>query len=394
MSDELPQEVPQPTAVPPRASVTWLSLITLLLLLSFLVVEPCMHWWLHGSHDVMLKFGQPSWQALLEQRSLEFITILWFFMLGGSFGSFLHCLEYRLPRGISIAAQGSSCPGCHTKIKAWHNVPLFGWILLRGRCAACGWLIPVRYPLAELVFSVTFVSLMAVELIGGGCNLPLRIPASWMGVSETIWFPRWPLIGYYTFHVTLLTFLLTWCLFAYDHFRIPKSLFLLAGVIGVACPLIWPRYYPLDLLGNFTPQPALVTTLLTMASGASVGALLAILMQPSLPADYHEEVIASENSATFASMLLVGLFLGWQFVLGVAVLAILFRLITSWIEPFQRWPRVWWITLATLVQLLCWRAFIQHAYWPGNREIGLGVVIYPLLLMVALGFERRSNAAA
>jgi prepilin signal peptidase PulO-like enzyme (type II secretory pathway) len=70
-------------------------------------------------------------------------------------GSFCNVLIHRLPMEApedrDVVAKGSHCPSCRTPIKPWHNVPLLGWLWLRGKCAACGWHIPFRYPLVELL---------------------------------------------------------------------------------------------------------------------------------------------------------------------------------------------------------------------------------------------------
>lgn len=70
-------------------------------------------------------------------------------------GSFCNVLIHRLPQELpedrNVVTKASHCPSCKTLIKPWHNVPLFGWLWLRGKCAACGWRIPVRYPLVELL---------------------------------------------------------------------------------------------------------------------------------------------------------------------------------------------------------------------------------------------------
>ncbi|MCC7258596.1 MAG: prepilin peptidase [Gammaproteobacteria bacterium] len=50
---------------------------------------------------------------------------------------------------FNLATPASACPACSTPIRARHNVPVLGWLWLRGRCAACGERIAVRYPLVE-----------------------------------------------------------------------------------------------------------------------------------------------------------------------------------------------------------------------------------------------------
>ena len=51
----------------------------------------------------------------------------------------------------NLVKPNSTCPQCNTAIKPWHNIPLFGWLYLRGKCAACDAPISIRYPLVELL---------------------------------------------------------------------------------------------------------------------------------------------------------------------------------------------------------------------------------------------------
>ncbi|MGL4640734.1 MAG: prepilin peptidase, partial [Shewanella sp.] len=41
------------------------------------------------------------------------------------------------PTRYTLVAPGSACPKCHSAIKPWHNLPIVGWLMLRGKCAAC-----------------------------------------------------------------------------------------------------------------------------------------------------------------------------------------------------------------------------------------------------------------
>jgi leader peptidase (prepilin peptidase)/N-methyltransferase len=70
----------------------------------------------------------------------------------GSFGNVLvHRLPREDPRERDVVSKPSHCPSCGTRIRPRHNIPLVSWLWLRGRCAACGWRIPVRYPRVELL---------------------------------------------------------------------------------------------------------------------------------------------------------------------------------------------------------------------------------------------------
>ncbi|WP_156155951.1 prepilin peptidase [Demequina phytophila] len=77
-------------------------------------------------------------------------------LFGLLLGSFANVLIHRVPLGLSIVSPPSACPRCGTRIKARHNVPVVGWLWLRGRCAACGAPISGRYPLVELGTGVAF----------------------------------------------------------------------------------------------------------------------------------------------------------------------------------------------------------------------------------------------
>lgn len=146
-------------------------------------------------------------------------------------GSFLNTVIHRLPRmlerdwqaqcaelaGTSLQAEPrfdllaprSHCPECHTPIRALHLVPLVGWLLLRGRCAACGTRIAVRYPLIELLTALLFtlaalrfgptVQLAAALVITGFLlalafididthYLPdqLTLPLMWLGLAAAL----------------------------------------------------------------------------------------------------------------------------------------------------------------------------------------------------------------
>lgn len=76
-------------------------------------------------------------------------------ILGAILGSFLNVVIYRLPRGESLARPGSHCAACGIPLRAWQNIPIISYILLRGRCRACGMAIPVRYLLVELLTPAT-----------------------------------------------------------------------------------------------------------------------------------------------------------------------------------------------------------------------------------------------
>ncbi|MBC6445674.1 prepilin peptidase [Actinokineospora xionganensis] len=78
-------------------------------------------------------------------------------LLGLAVGSFLNVVIHRVPRGESVVSPASRCPSCGKPVRARHNLPVFGWLVLRGRCADCGAPIGVRYPLVELGTALVFL---------------------------------------------------------------------------------------------------------------------------------------------------------------------------------------------------------------------------------------------
>ena len=73
-------------------------------------------------------------------------------------GSFLNVVIYRVPRGLSVVEPRSFCPHCNTPVRSVDNIPVFSWVLLRGRCRRCRGPISVRYPLVELTTGIVFAA--------------------------------------------------------------------------------------------------------------------------------------------------------------------------------------------------------------------------------------------
>lgn len=108
-------------------------------------------------------------------------------LLGLAVGSFLNVVIHRVPTSASLVRPGSHCPACDHPIRARHNVPVLGWLVLRGRCADCRAPISVRYPLVELTTAVLFVAvawrIAELDLLSA---LPAFLWFTAMGVSLTM----------------------------------------------------------------------------------------------------------------------------------------------------------------------------------------------------------------
>lgn len=77
-------------------------------------------------------------------------------VFGLAIGSFLTVVVDRVPEHRSIVSPGSRCPGCGQQIRARDNIPVISYVLLRGRCRACGEPISIRYPILEALTALIF----------------------------------------------------------------------------------------------------------------------------------------------------------------------------------------------------------------------------------------------
>ena len=100
-------------------------------------------------------------------------------LVGLAVGSFLNVVIDRVPAGESLVSPRSQCPHCVTERSNRVNIPLFSWIILRGRCRACAVPISVRYPIAELVTALVWAGLTAHAFAAGILGLlPLLLVSS------------------------------------------------------------------------------------------------------------------------------------------------------------------------------------------------------------------------
>ncbi len=138
-------------------------------------------------------------------------------LLGLAIGSFLNVVIYRVPRGDSLITPASHCPSCNAPIRNQHNIPVLGWLMLRGRCADCGALISVRYPLVEFATALLFVAVtLRLSHLGLLTALPAYLYFAAIGIAlalidldckrlpNAIVYPSYPVIA------VLLTFAAAW----------------------------------------------------------------------------------------------------------------------------------------------------------------------------------------
>ncbi len=126
-------------------------------------------------------------------------------IFGAIVGSFLNVVAYRLPRGESLLHPPSACPSCGTPIKPYDNVPVLGWLWLRGRCRSCGAHISAQYPIVEALTGV----------LCAACVLRF-------GADEDVWLP-----------IAMVLLLVPITLIDLEHHIIPNVLSAIGAVAAI-----------------------------------------------------------------------------------------------------------------------------------------------------------------
>ena len=78
-------------------------------------------------------------------------------LLGLCIGSFLNVVIYRVPRDLFLSQKRSVCPHCKKQLKWFHNIPLFSYLFLKGRCGFCREKISIRYQMVEMVNTLLYL---------------------------------------------------------------------------------------------------------------------------------------------------------------------------------------------------------------------------------------------
>jgi len=176
------------------------------------------------------------------------------FLFGLVFGSFLNVVIYRVPRHLSVVSPRSACPNCGAGVRAYDNVPVLSWILLRGRCRDCRHPISPRYAIVELLCGFLFVSAyFYIAPLNG------------------------PLALYTLLKLFVFFFLLLGLIFIdFEHHLLPDVLTIPGSIIGLIFSLLipvggLPHSLTRWLLGLRWPLPAV--SVLEALIGAALGAL-------------------------------------------------------------------------------------------------------------------------
>jgi leader peptidase (prepilin peptidase)/N-methyltransferase len=275
----------------------------------------------------------------------------WLFALGACVGSFLNVVVYRLPLGLDLAHPGSHCPRCGHAIRARDNLPLLGWLWLRGRCRDCRDPISPRYYFVELFSAILFVLVAVFEGHIGADGLRLGAGLSYQTLSPVQPFPFWTA---YAAHVVFLVTLLAAALIEGDGLPVPAKLYLPATILALVPPLLWPAIRPLPAWPGLSLSPWQAGGI-DGASGLAAGLAIGVVV-----VFFGQLVATGRRRPDFAPVAMwgtIGALVGWQ---PTFVLAPLVVLIAGAI-----WTIVW--------------------LWGAKRQVPLPAIALPLVAWVLTG---------
>ncbi len=240
----------------------------------------------------------PDPANMLDPSYASLVTI-WLAAVGASIGSFLNVVVYRLPRGMNLSYPGSHCPRCGHAIRWRDNVPIFGWLFLRGRCRDCRAPISSRYPLVEALTMSIFVALWYFG------NLAQSLPGRQALTADVIWMT-------YGFHLLLVITLLVAGLIEFDGQQPPLKLFVLAIVVGLIAPILWPSLHPEPIAWSIDefPDPLPMHIVVGKSfAGIAAGVFLGCLAWPMTG---RGGLGPRGRWIAMLELSLIGCFLGWQ----------------------------------------------------------------------------------
>ena len=244
-------------------------------------------------------------------------------LFGACVGSFTNVVAWRLPRQESVVVPSSHCPRCGHAVRWRDNLPVFGWLLLLGRCRDCRSPISVRYPLVEALSAGLWLSAAYVQSSGGG-DLPAAV-LPWAGLP-------------------LIALLLPLVVIDFDHMWLPEPLCRWGVLVGLAMSAT---------AGVSVFVQHLIATVLALLALEGLSALAERLVgKPAL--GLGDAKLAAMGGA-WLGLLGIGLAMGLA-VLAGAVVGGLAR-ITGRLAPQQPFP------FGPFIALGIWLVWLMGPFW-------------------------------
>ncbi len=300
--------------------------------------------------------------------------------LGACLGSFLNVVIHRLPQDEPAARSlggRSRCPGCGTPIR-WHdNVPVLGWLMLRGKARCCGTRIAARYPLVELLTAVLFalLALYGPRPLWGGT------PPGWLSGN----------LATFAFQAAFVAMLVASTFIDMAHRILPSAINYPGLVLGLIGAVVAPGLAGDPVAGRLTPAMA---SLLASALGALAGAGLTWTIRVVAQAFFRREAMGL-GDVKFMAM--IGAFVGWQgalltFFLG-CVLGAVVGIVHRWLTRDEMIPFGPFLAVGALLTLFWQKPILWFLFetWPAwQREsptapwLVAGAALLSLIALVML----------
>lgn len=138
-------------------------------------------------------------------------------LFGLLWGSFLNVVIWRVPRGESVVSPPSHCPSCGAPVRAWQNVPVLSWVLLRGRTGCCGQPLSARYPIVEAIGGILSLGVLETRIL-------ILSPTTSVGFA----------LAAYVAWLAVALGLLAAAFIDLDHLYLPDSITIGGAILGVA----------------------------------------------------------------------------------------------------------------------------------------------------------------
>ena len=281
-------------------------------------------------------------------------TIWWLLFwtaIGLCIGSFLNVVVYRIPRNQSLREPlWSACPHCRKRICWYDNIPVISFVLLGGRCRACGVPIATRYLVIEVVMALITLMLLDAFFVG---QVREGLSNSRFGLTDRLSYD-WPI---YLAHVILFACLLAMSTIDLEHYWVDVRFTNMVTVAGFALHTVWtPRH------GAEWIRPFDTTAVVSVFALGGLGLVWVVLVcQPHEdPEDFGDFVVEDPEPEPEVSIPRMpprlsqpSRLAGWTtFFLLTALLMALFLEETGYVE-LRYVGRIWPVLLLFFILILC-----------------------------------------
>ena len=212
--------------------------------------------------------------AGLRTQNIYALGIIWScftFAIGACVGSFLNVVIYRLPRDLSLVSPGSMCPSCGKSILFYHNIPIFSWLMLGGKCKYCSAGISPRYLIVE---AITACCYLGVFLLYFGKSFGLIEFQIRGGI------PGWSDFGWVIFllHMILVSSFLAASAIDLELWVIPLSICWFTTLAGLVISSVAVFGIDFSVIRTYDLLPSAHSGKAALAAGGLVGMIISLIM--------------------------------------------------------------------------------------------------------------------